>query len=249
MRLLCRECGGRRQLRRWRWWQRRCGSHDGGSVVGRPRWWWRLPEWGRRWWVARGGEWHRGSSRSGDGEYFWGSSEMFFGGGGGGGGGGRRWGGEEDFKRRPMDQRHDRFTPLIKTTKEILAMKSRKGTFVSSPPMLGAPEARNKNKYCDFHKDKRHNTDDCLHLKIQIEEAVMSGKLAHLVKEIKQGSNKASTSKAAKNPDAALKDKGSAIFSVQSWGRNVHSRSVVHTPPQMNISSSHSPTWTLRNIS
>nr|GEV83175.1 hypothetical protein [Tanacetum cinerariifolium] len=34
-----------------------------------------------------GGEWHRGSNRSGDGEYFWGSPEKFF----GGGGGGRRW--------------------------------------------------------------------------------------------------------------------------------------------------------------
>nr|GEW28046.1 reverse transcriptase domain-containing protein [Tanacetum cinerariifolium] len=36
------------------------------------------------WWVARGGEWHRGSNRSGDKERFWGSPEKFFGGGGGG---------------------------------------------------------------------------------------------------------------------------------------------------------------------
>nr|GFA42997.1 hypothetical protein [Tanacetum cinerariifolium] len=45
--------------------------------------WRRLPEWGRRWWVARGGEWHRGSNRSSDKERFWGLPEKFSGGGGG----------------------------------------------------------------------------------------------------------------------------------------------------------------------
>ncbi|GKD92212.1 hypothetical protein Tco_1372049 [Tanacetum coccineum] len=102
--------------------------------------------------------------------------------------------------------------------------------------MIGAPESRNKNKCCDFHGDKGHNIDDCLHLKRQIKEAVRSGKLAHLVKEIKQGSNKASTSKSGKKTEASQKEKGTSIFMVQSWGRNVHLRSVVHTPPQLNIS-------------
>nr|GEV50199.1 retrotransposon Gag domain-containing protein [Tanacetum cinerariifolium] len=59
----------------------------------------------------------------------------------------------------------------------------------------GAPESRSKNKYCDFHGDKGHNTDDCLHLKRQTKEDVRSGHLAHLIKEIKEGCNKASTSK------------------------------------------------------
>ncbi|GJU31263.1 hypothetical protein Tco_1174852 [Tanacetum coccineum] len=90
--------------------------------------------------------------------------------------------------------------------------------------MAGALESRNKNKYCDFHGDKGHNTDDCLHLKRQIEEAVKSEKLAHLVKEIKQGSNKASTSKTVKKAVVAPKDKGAAIIMVQSWGRNVRPR-------------------------
>nr|GEX52073.1 retrotransposon Gag domain-containing protein [Tanacetum cinerariifolium] len=72
---------------------------------------------------------------------------------------------KEDFKRRPRDRRHDQITPLTKTPKEILAMKAKKGTFITPPPMSGALESRNKNKYCDFYKDKGHNTDDCLHLK------------------------------------------------------------------------------------
>ncbi|GKA24306.1 hypothetical protein Tco_0710339 [Tanacetum coccineum] len=89
-------------------------------------------------------------------------------------------------------------TPLTKTPKKILAMEAGKGIFTPHPLMPGSPESRNKNKYCDFHRDKCHNTDNCLHLKRQIEEAVKSRHLAHLVKEIKQGSNKVSTSKPVK---------------------------------------------------
>ncbi|GJS55421.1 reverse transcriptase domain-containing protein [Tanacetum coccineum] len=91
----------------------------------------------------------------------------------------------EDFKRRPRDRRHDRFTPLAKTPKEILAMNRER---------------------------ERHNTDDCLNLRGKTKEVVKSGQLAHLVKEIKKGNNKESTSKAAKKPDPASKDKGVAIF-------------------------------------
>ncbi|GKB89819.1 hypothetical protein Tco_0962091 [Tanacetum coccineum] len=59
------------------------------------------------------------------------------------------------------------------------------------------------------------NKDDCLHLKRPIEEVVKFGQLAHQVKEIKQGNNKASTSK-PKKPDSTPKDKGVAIFMVHS---------------------------------
>ncbi|GKB63039.1 hypothetical protein Tco_0919225 [Tanacetum coccineum] len=72
-----------------------------------------------------------------------------------------------------------------------------------------------------FIGDKGHNTDDCLHLRRQIKEAVKSGQLAHLVNEIKYDINKASTSKAARKPDSTPNDKGVAIFMVHSWGRNV----------------------------
>ncbi|GKB94851.1 hypothetical protein Tco_0980988 [Tanacetum coccineum] len=75
--------------------------------------------------------------------------------------------------------------------------------------MSGVPEARNKNKYCDFHEDKGHNTNDCLHLRMQIKEAVNLGQLAHLVKEIKKGNTKASTYKVLKKPDQAPKIKES----------------------------------------
>ncbi|GJV79441.1 hypothetical protein Tco_1515311 [Tanacetum coccineum] len=39
----------------------------------------------------------------------------------------------DDFKWPLRDQKHDRFTPLIKAPKEILAMESAKGMFIPRP--------------------------------------------------------------------------------------------------------------------
>ncbi|GJX04093.1 reverse transcriptase domain-containing protein [Tanacetum coccineum] len=69
-----------------------------------------------------------------------------------------------DFKNQhKSNRRQDRFTPLTKTPKEILAMDTVK--FKAPPPMTGPAENRNKNKFCEFHVDKGHNTDECIHLR------------------------------------------------------------------------------------
>ncbi|GJT42042.1 hypothetical protein Tco_1379434 [Tanacetum coccineum] len=72
--------------------------------------------------------------------------------------------------------------------RKILAMDN--VDFPPPPSMVGTPEKRNMNKFCDYHQDRGHNTNDCYHLKKQIKEAVASGRLAHLVKDIRQGGQK-----------------------------------------------------------
>ncbi|GJX68611.1 hypothetical protein Tco_0304338 [Tanacetum coccineum] len=90
-----------------------------------------------------------------------------------------------DFRGQPMEGRgSSKFTPLTRTTKEILATEA--GKFKPPPPMVTPVEKRSSNKFCDFHNDKGHNTDECMQLKKQIEELVRAGKLSHLIKEIKQ---------------------------------------------------------------
>ncbi|GJW33050.1 hypothetical protein Tco_0053082 [Tanacetum coccineum] len=84
--------------------------------------------------------------------------------------------------------RKEGFTPLTKTPREILAMDN--VNFPPLPSMVRILEKRNMNKFCDYHQDRGHNTNDCYHLKKQIEEAVASGRLVHLVKDIKQGIQK-----------------------------------------------------------
>ncbi|GKD62298.1 hypothetical protein Tco_1299807, partial [Tanacetum coccineum] len=119
-----------------------------------------------------------------------------------------------DFKNRQKStRRHDRFTLLIKTPKEIIATDTVK--FKAPPPMSGPVENQNKNKFCEFNGDKGHSTDECIYLKKQIEEEVKSGQLSHLIKELKQGNNKGEHAKADKKGETSGKEKATAIFMVQ----------------------------------
>ncbi|GJX27180.1 hypothetical protein Tco_0233476 [Tanacetum coccineum] len=52
--------------------------------------------------------------------------------------------------------------------------------------MFGSKRSRDTSKYCHFHEDYGHDTNDCRHLKVQIQEAINSGQLSHLVKCIKK---------------------------------------------------------------
>ncbi|GKB44691.1 hypothetical protein Tco_0889633 [Tanacetum coccineum] len=91
--------------------------------------------------------------------------------------------------------------------------------FKAPPPMTGPAENHNKNKFCEFHDDKGHSTDECIHLRRQIEEAIKSGQLSHLVKEIKQGGKRGEQVKAAKKEEVPNNEKATAIFIVQPWQR------------------------------
>ncbi|GKC28641.1 reverse transcriptase domain-containing protein [Tanacetum coccineum] len=64
-----------------------------------------------------------------------------------------------------------------------------------------------------------HSMDECIHLRRQMEEAVKSGQLSHLVKEIKQGGKRGEQAKAAKKGEAPNKEMATAIFMVQPWQR------------------------------
>nr|GEY37997.1 hypothetical protein [Tanacetum cinerariifolium] len=100
--------------------------------------------------------------------------------------------GPRDFQRNmgtcaPYSKR-DTFTSLTKMPKEILAMKS--VNFPPPPPLLGTIKKQNLNKFCDYHGDRGHNTNDGYHLKKKIEEVVASGNLTHLVKDICRGNQR-----------------------------------------------------------
>nr|GEW67818.1 hypothetical protein [Tanacetum cinerariifolium] len=79
----------------------------------------------------------------------------------------------------------DTFTPLTKMPKEILAMEG--VNFPLPPPLIGTPEKQNLNKFCDYHGDRGHNTNDCFPPEEANRKAVTLGKLAHLLKDICRG--------------------------------------------------------------
>ncbi|GKE03265.1 hypothetical protein Tco_1395283 [Tanacetum coccineum] len=97
----------------------------------------------------------------------------------------------------------DRFSPyrgpnqellysLSKSPREIIATEKVAKTFEQPLRLPGSKWSRDKTKYCHFHKDHGHDTNQCRELKHQIAEAVKSGQLAHLVKGIKKKKEKVS---------------------------------------------------------
>ncbi|GKA09855.1 hypothetical protein Tco_0689288, partial [Tanacetum coccineum] len=74
---------------------------------------------------------------------------------------------------------------LTKYPKEILATE----TQVRLPVprlMLNPLSSGNVDRYCDYHQEKGHYTNDCIQLRKQLEIALESGKLNHLVKDARR---------------------------------------------------------------
>ncbi|GJX76871.1 reverse transcriptase domain-containing protein [Tanacetum coccineum] len=81
--------------------------------------------------------------------------------------------------------------------------------------MVTPADKRSSNKFCEFHNDKGHSTDECMQLKKQIEELVKAGKLSHFIKEIRQDRDKQKNGK----KEAPAKEKAAAIYMIQPWHR------------------------------
>ncbi|GKB05393.1 hypothetical protein Tco_0833588 [Tanacetum coccineum] len=81
---------------------------------------------------------------------------------------------------------HGLLSNLSKSPREILAIEKAARSFEQPPRMFGSKGSRGMSKYCHFHEDHGHDTNDCRQLRNQIEEAVKSGQLSHLMKGIKK---------------------------------------------------------------
>ncbi|GJQ93086.1 reverse transcriptase domain-containing protein [Tanacetum coccineum] len=84
----------------------------------------------------------------------------------------------------------DNFTALVKTPAEILATSEGK-TMLRPPPKMFTPaNKRDRTRYCEFHEDHGHDTNDCIDLRKEIEACIRKGRMAHLAKGAKtQNSN------------------------------------------------------------
>ncbi|GJT19437.1 reverse transcriptase domain-containing protein [Tanacetum coccineum] len=144
----------------------------------------------------------------------------------------------QDFKKggsfriqRKQEKRPDRFTLLTKTPREILALE--KGKFKTPPPMTTPVEKRNANKFCEFHGEVGHNTDECNHLRKQIEDMLKAGKLSHLIKELKQNSGK---DLQKKKGEPQGKEKPQTILMIQPWQKAVRQKITQSFSPDLEIS-------------
>ncbi|GJS90002.1 hypothetical protein Tco_0772638 [Tanacetum coccineum] len=72
---------------------------------------------------------------------------------------------------RPMETRAVLTLDSLVSTQEILATKHQ--LHLPQPaPLVGIPSKEKINKYCDYHNEKGHSTNDCFHLKILARDSV-----------------------------------------------------------------------------
>ncbi|GJW28545.1 reverse transcriptase domain-containing protein [Tanacetum coccineum] len=138
---------------------------------------------------------------------------------------------KKGFKNKHRsDRKPDRFSLLTKTPKEIFALE--KGKFKAPPPMVTPAEKRDPNKYCEFHADTGHSTDECMQLRKQIDEMIKAGKLSQFIKELKQNDKP----KAPKKGETAGKERPLAILMVQPWERVAKQKVTQSFSPETTIS-------------
>ncbi|GJX71925.1 reverse transcriptase domain-containing protein [Tanacetum coccineum] len=98
--------------------------------------------------------------------------------------------------------------------------------------MVTPAEKMDPNKYCEFHADTGHSTDECMQLIKQIDEMIKSGKLSQFIKELKQNDKP----KAPKKGETAGKYKPLAILMIQPWERVAKERVTQSFSPKTIIS-------------
>ncbi|GJU49422.1 reverse transcriptase domain-containing protein [Tanacetum coccineum] len=99
--------------------------------------------------------------------------------------------------------------------------------------MITPVEKRNANKFCEFHGEVGHNTDECNHLRKQIKDMLKGGKLSHLIKELKQNSGK---DLQKKKGEPQGKEKPQTILMIQPWQKAVRQKITQSFSPDLKIS-------------
>ncbi|KAL0393025.1 UNVERIFIED_CONTAM: hypothetical protein Sradi_2525300 [Sesamum radiatum] len=87
---------------------------------------------------------------------------------------------QRDRRRLPPSD-ITQYTPLNAPRAEILAVAEQQGIVQWPLHMRENPKRMKSNKYCLFHKDRGHSTEDCFHLKDEIEKLVQQGYLREYV--------------------------------------------------------------------
>ena len=78
--------------------------------------------------------------------------------------------------------RNQQYTPLNPPLEQVLIQIKDDPSLKWPEKMKGDPNKRNRNKYCHFHRDHGHDTDECFDLKQQIENLIRQGKLRNFLR-------------------------------------------------------------------
>ena len=96
--------------------------------------------------------------------------------------------GPPQFERRRRYS-PQRFTPLTASVSQVLH-EVRNEQFLRWPTQMKSnPAARDNTKYCEFHRDYGHRTDNCIQLKKEIKYLMQRGYLRRCISPRNQAQN------------------------------------------------------------
>ncbi|KAL0433889.1 UNVERIFIED_CONTAM: hypothetical protein Slati_2723200 [Sesamum latifolium] len=86
-------------------------------------------------------------------------------------------------KRERRQSDLTQYTPLNAPRAEILSVAKQQGLVRWPFPMKDNPKRMTSDKYCHFHRDHGHSTEECYHLKNEIEKLICRGYLREFVEQ------------------------------------------------------------------
>ncbi|XP_057950902.1 uncharacterized protein LOC131145726 [Malania oleifera] len=89
----------------------------------------------------------------------------------------------DNSKTRGLSSKFSTYTPLNAPQSDVL-MHIRKKDYVSWPEPMRTPSYKhNMSKFCQFHRDHGHDTEECIQLKNEIETFIKRGYLLRFIKK------------------------------------------------------------------
>ena len=93
-----------------------------------------------------------------------------------------------------------RFIPLTATVSQVLHEVQNEQFLRWPSRMKSNPATRDNTRYCEFHKDYGHRTDDCIQLRKEIEYLIRRGYLRRFIEPEGQAQNQAQSQAQALQP-------------------------------------------------
>ena len=88
---------------------------------------------------------------------------------------------DQDNKKVGPSAWNQQYTPLNVSLEQVLMQIKDNPSLKWPEKMKEGPNKCNRNKYCRFHRDHGHNTDECFDLKQQIKNLIRQGKLRNFL--------------------------------------------------------------------
>ena len=88
---------------------------------------------------------------------------------------------DRDNKKAGPSAWNQQYMPLNVPLEQVLMQIKDDLSLKWLEKMKGDPNKHNRNKYCRFHRDHGHDTDECFDLKQQIENLIRQGKLRNFL--------------------------------------------------------------------